>query len=92
MNEHKGQFVLVSIAHPTSNDAEGWVKQNPYSWTFGQGYSQSPDGKVPPDPSELYKVEGVPMTVFIDRKGNVADTVVGGMEKADFEEHLAKIL
>lgn len=84
--------MLLSIAHPTSNDAAGWVKQNPYSWTFGQGYAQSPDGKAAVDPAELYKVEGVPTTVFIDRKGNVVDTVVGGMEKDAFEEKLAQIL
>jgi hypothetical protein len=90
MEEHKGEFVLVSIADPSSNDPAAWVKQNPYPWTFGTGDAPA-GGKAGAGPSELYKVEGVPHTFFIDRKGNIVDEA-GAMDKAAFAEKLAKIL
>lgn len=92
-HEKQGQFALVSIASPTSDDAAKFFKESGYDWTFGQGLTQlTPDGKGEPGPTDIYKVEGVPKTIFIDRMGNIVDTVDGGMEKAEFEAKLARIL
>jgi thiol-disulfide isomerase/thioredoxin len=81
---HRGQFELVAITAPNSTDPEGFVKQNGYTFTFG---------KAAPQAFEQYKVEGIPVTVFIDRSGNVVDKVVGGIATTeDFDAYVAKIL
>jgi thiol-disulfide isomerase/thioredoxin len=77
-----GQFEMVGIAMTNSNDAEGFVKKNGYNWTFGKS----------DEACKLYKIEGIPVTVFIARNGTVMDQVVGNMDKATFEAKLAKIL
>ncbi len=77
----RGQFELVAI-DAGSNDGPGFVRQHGYDFVFGKSA----------DAPRLYKVEGIPVTVFISRSGEVVDQVVGGMEKADFESSLAKIL
>jgi thiol-disulfide isomerase/thioredoxin len=76
------QFQLVGIASDDSKDAEGFVKQNGYSWTFGKSA----------EAYRLYQIDAIPLTLFIDRKGNLIDKSVGGMQKAEFEEKLAKII
>jgi thioredoxin-related protein len=58
------------------------VQQNGLGWTFGQV----------DEAMKLYQVQAYPTTSFIDRKGNVVDKIEGGMDKAAFEEELAKIL
>lgn len=75
-------FVFVGIAANNSNDAQGWAKKNGYDWILGQSA----------DAFDLYKIEGIPMTVFIDRNGNEVERTVGAMSKADFEAKLAQIL
>jgi hypothetical protein len=72
----------VAITAPNSAAPEAFAKDNGYTFTFGKA----------PEAFELYKIEGIPVTVFIDRQGNVSEKVVGGMGKADFEAKLAKIL
>lgn len=64
-------------------DPKGFVQKNGYNWTFASS---------PVDVYSVYKLQGVPTTLFIDRTGKLVETVVGGMEKADFEARLAKIL
>jgi thiol-disulfide isomerase/thioredoxin len=76
------QFQLVGIASDDSEDPEGFVKKNGYNWTFGRS----------PEAFTLYKIDAIPMTLFIDSKGNIVDKTVGGMQKAEFEEKLAKII
>ena len=75
-------FAFVGIAANNSKDAPGWAQKNGYDWILGQSV----------DAFELYKIEGIPMTVFIDRQGNEVERAVGAMSKADFEAKLAQIL
>jgi thiol-disulfide isomerase/thioredoxin len=77
-----GQFQLIGIAADSSKDAEGFVKQNGYDWTFCKSK----------EAYELYQVQGIPTTLFVDSSGRIVDKVVGGMEKAEFEAKLAEIL
>jgi cytochrome c biogenesis protein CcmG, thiol:disulfide interchange protein DsbE len=79
---YKGQFALVSITDSSSTDPAGYVKQNGYDWTFGLSDAAG----------RLYGVRGIPTTVFINRSGTVKDTVVGGIDQAEFEKRLKQIL
>jgi thiol-disulfide isomerase/thioredoxin len=81
-NERHGQFKMVGIAADSSKDAEGFVKQNGYNWTFGK----SAEGFA------AYEVRGIPTTLFVNSNGYVVEKVVGGMDRATFESNLAKIL
>lgn len=80
--ERAGQFAMLGIAAESSRDAEGFVKQHGYSWTFGKS----------PEAFEAYQVRGIPTTLFVNRRGLVVDQQVGGMDRATFEAKLAKIV
>jgi len=58
-------FTLVGVnVEPDAKGAEAWLsKQKPVSFPI----AFDTDSKV----SKLYKVEGMPSTIFVDRKGNV---------------------
>ena len=58
-------FTLVCVnVEPDAKGAEAWLsKQKPVSFPI----AFDTDSKV----SKLYKVEGMPSTIFVDRKGNV---------------------
>lgn len=57
-------FTLIGVnVEPDRSSAEAWLKQTPVSFPI----VFDADSKV----SKLYGVEGMPTTVFIDRKGNV---------------------
>ena len=61
-------FTLIGInVEPKSGDPEGWLSKLPKPVTFPVAFDV--DSKV----SKLYKVAGMPTTVFIDRKGNVRE-------------------
>ena len=61
-------FTLIGVnVEPASGDPEGWLSKLPKPVTFPVAYDV--DSKV----SKLYKVAGMPTTVFIDRKGNVRE-------------------
>jgi len=61
-------FTLIGVnVEPKSGDPEGWLSKLPKPVTFPVAYDV--DSKV----SKLYKVKGMPTTVFIDRKGNVRE-------------------
>jgi len=61
-------FTLVGVnVEPKSGDPEGWLSKLPKQVTFPVAFDV--DSKV----SKLYKVAGMPTTVFIDRKGNVRE-------------------
>jgi thiol-disulfide isomerase/thioredoxin len=83
-SERPGQFELVVINVPMG-------RENPQAFFEKNGYTFTgvlDDGKA----AEAYGVGGIPHTVFIDRRGNKVDEVVGGMDKAEFEAKLASIL
>jgi len=81
--QRRGQFVLLAVAVQSAKDPQGFVKQNGYKLDFA---TDSGGG------ADLYGVQGIPTSLFIDRKGRVVDQVVGGMDRAEFEQHLAGIL
>jgi len=61
-------FTLIGVnVEPKTGDPEGWLSKLPKPVTFPVGFDV--DSKV----SKLYKVAGMPTTVFIDRKGNVRE-------------------
>ena len=61
-------FTLIGVnVEPKSGDPEGWLSKLPKPVTFPVAFDV--DSKV----SSLYKVKGMPTTVFIDRKGNVRE-------------------
>ena len=81
---HAGQFEIVAI-----NLNAG--RQDPAGFWNSKGYSfpaALDDGSA----AEMFKVGGIPHTVFYDSNGNKVDEVVGGMEKAEFEAKLQGIL
>src|SRR3982751_5806555 len=61
-------FTLIGVnVEPKTGDPEGWLSKLPKPVTFPVAFDV--DSKV----SKLYKVKGMPTTVFIDRKGNVRE-------------------
>jgi len=61
-------FTLIGVnVEPKTGDPEGWLSKLPKPVTFPVAFDV--DSKV----SKLYKVVGMPTTVFIDRKGNVRE-------------------
>jgi hypothetical protein len=83
VNAHPGEFTLLSVAVDNEMDPQGYVKQNGYTWNFAS---------TTDDIISLYGLEGIPMTLFIDRRGRILAKQVGSMDKVEFEQYLAKIL
>jgi len=76
-------FTLLGVnVEPDAKAAEEWLKQTPVSFPI----LYDPDSKV----SKLYKVAGMPSTVFIDRKGNVR-VLHKGYKPGDENEYLDHI-
>src|SRR6478752_1150606 len=58
-------FTMLGVnVEPKTGDPEGWLSKLPKPVTFPVAFDV--DSKV----SKLYKVAGMPTSVFIDRKGN----------------------
>jgi thioredoxin-related protein len=66
-----GQQVTFVNISDSSDDPQKVVTEGGYGWTFGDS-AEAP---------KAYNVQGYPTTVFINREGNVVDTVLGGMGK-----------
>ena len=84
-NKLGGEFTLLAIAADDRLNPQGVVTDNKYTWDFA----------FSPQMAELgqhYGFTGIPTTLFIDRNGNVVDQHSGGMDAADFESRLSKIL
>lgn len=78
-------FTLVGVnVEPKSGDPEGWLNKLPKQVTFPVAFDV--DSKV----SKLYKVAGMPTTVFIDRKGNVRE-IHKGYKPGDEDLYLTQI-
>ena len=76
------EFNLVAIAVDSAKDPQGFVSTKGFKMPFANDVNGA----------ATYKVTGIPMTLFIDKDGSIAEQVVGGMDKATFELNLAKIL
>jgi hypothetical protein len=72
------------VAAVSSTGNTEFVQQNGYTMKFGV------DSKE--EGSAAFKVTSIPMTVFFNRSGQIASTVVGGMDKAALDAELAKII
>jgi len=81
--ERRGQFVLLAVAVQSAEDPVGFAKQNGYDLEFAKDTGGG---------AKLYGVQGIPTTFFISRRGRIVSKVVGGMDKAEFEANLARIL
>lgn len=78
-------FTLVGVnVEPASGDPEAWLSKLPKPVTFPVAFDV--DSKV----SKLYKVAGMPTTVFIDRKGNVR-VMHKGYKAGDEDFYLTQI-
>jgi thiol-disulfide isomerase/thioredoxin len=78
-------FTLVGVnVEPATGDPEGWLSKLPKAVTFPVAFDV--DSKV----SKLYKVAGMPTTVFIDRKGNVRE-IHRGYKPGDENLYLTQI-
>jgi thiol-disulfide isomerase/thioredoxin len=82
--ERQGQFNLLSVAVSQTGDIQGFVKSKGYNWHFGQDTTDAG--------SKLHGIQGIPATFFYNSDGKIVESVIGGMDKASFEEKLAKIL
>jgi thiol-disulfide isomerase/thioredoxin len=84
-NEKSGQFRLLSVCVDQEMDPPGFVKAKGYNWEFVYDADQSG--------SQAYQIRSIPRTLFFNAKGElVVDYTRGMMDKATFEENLAKIL
>ena len=76
-------FTMLAVnVEPDSNAADKWLKTTPVS--FPVGYDR--DSKV----SKLYKVEGMPSTIIVDRHGNTR-VLHRGYKPGDENEYLDHI-
>jgi thiol-disulfide isomerase/thioredoxin len=81
-DRYAGQFEIVALAVDKSTNPAGFFDSNGY--TFTGGYDV--------DGAAKYVSGGIPVTVFIDRNGNMINTQVGAMSEAQFEAEVRKIL
>jgi len=78
-------FTMLGVnVEPKTGDPEGWLSKLPKPVTFPVAFDV--DSKV----SKLYKVAGMPTTIFIDRKGNVRE-VHKGYKAGDEDYYLTQI-
>ena len=78
-------FTMLGVnVEPATGDPEGWLSKLPKPVTFPVAFDV--DSKV----SKLYKVAGMPTTVFIDRKGNVR-VMHKGYKPGDEDFYLTQI-
>jgi thiol-disulfide isomerase/thioredoxin len=76
------QFNLIAIAVKDAQKPREFVQQQGWTMPFAIDVSGA----------QTYGVTGIPMTLFIDKSGNIVEKVVGGMDKDTFEKNLARIL
>lgn len=77
-----GKFEFLAIAVDENGDPRNYVKQQGFTFTSA----------LSPEAPALYNVSSIPLTLFIDRQGNVVESHVGGMDRMEFENKLSKIL
>lgn len=81
---HPGQFELISLALSSSDDPASYVAEQKFSWTFAWDKDDNA--------SNAYNAMVVPLTVFVDKNGNVAASSRGKMSPEQFDADLALIL
>ena len=70
-------------------DEEGWQKVNPYLEAHPINY---PIVLGNPELMEPYKITSLPVTLLIDREGNIADAHVGLVDKDSWEKGIQLLL
>ena len=80
--EHGDEFDLYAIAVQSAKDPAGFLKENGYSFPGAHDINGA----------EMYKVTGIPTTLFISDTGRIVEIRVGGMDEATFAEKLALIV
>ncbi len=82
-NDHGGAFEILSVGSPASDpNAPAFVEEKGYNWDFV--YSE--------EALKTYNISSIPYTLFINSDGKIVDEKLGGMNHAEFEEMLSKIL
>ena len=82
-----GRAGLRSIG--VAMDEEGWQKVNPYLEAHPINY---PIVLGNPELMEPYKITSLPVTLLIDREGNIADAHVGLVDKDSWEKGIQLLL
>jgi peroxiredoxin len=72
-----------------SMDEDGWKSVKPYLAKHPISY---PIAIGNPDLAKHYDVEAMPVTVLIDREGNIASSHAGMVDKASFESDILTLL
>lgn len=80
--QHAGGFELLAVAVDSGSDAAAYFAAQGFSYTGGMDI----------DGAGHYLGGAIPVTVFIDRQGNLVHKQKGMMTRDQFESHLAKIL
>jgi hypothetical protein len=78
---------LTSIG--VAMDDEGWEKVRPYLQVHPINYSIV---LGMPDLVKRYQIESLPVTLLIDRNGNIADAHVGMVVKDTWETEIRQLL
>ncbi len=80
-------LVIVAVSMDSDiKDAKYFYKQYNLSLPF------VPGGEPGTSIGNQYQIEYIPTSIFVDRKGNVVELMIGGLEPSALEEKLAKIL
>lgn len=94
-NTYKPQgLAVIGVAM----DDEGWAKVRPFlaqpkdAETGGNTSMQYPVILGNASLSKAYGLTSMPMTVLIDRKGKIALSHTGVVDKDDFEQHIQQLL
>ena len=82
-NDHAGAFEILCVGSKQSDpNAPAYVKEKGFSWDFV--YSD--------EALKTYAIKSIPYTLFINGDGKIVDEKLGGMDHAEFEKRLSKIL
>lgn len=88
--EKGDQFTLLAVAIDEREDpGSGMV---PKDFFAEQGFSYTGAYDETGAGSQMYGVQAIPTTIFIDRNGDVVHEQKGMMSREDFEKYLAEIL
>jgi thiol-disulfide isomerase/thioredoxin len=77
-----GQFDLIGVCSDDSQNPPGFVKQHGFTWDFVYDKTGG----------QTYQIQGIPRTLFINRKGQVVVDYVGAIPRKAFEKALDSIV
>lgn len=84
--EKAGKFRMISVCVDKQMNPQEFVKAHGLTWEFAYDSEGELSG------SKVYKITGIPRTLFIARDGTLVNDHTGSLTKAQFEAELASIL